>query len=78
MFFLLRLPIGLVTLEEKIRQYILPGTGVISDGWPSYARIDSTDGGIYTYDVTEHEQHFVDPDDADIHALKMLRTCGCV
>ena len=35
------------TLEDKIKQYILPGSHIISDGWPSYARIENINGGIY-------------------------------
>ena len=55
------------TLEDKIKQYILPGSHIISDGWPSYARIENINGGIYTHQVIIHEQHFVDPDDSNIH-----------
>ena len=55
------------TLEDIIKQYILPGLHIISDGWPSYARIENINDGIYTDQVIIHQQHFVDPDDSNIH-----------
>ena len=55
------------TLEEKIRQFILPGTHIISDGWPSYTNIEGIDGGVYSHQVIIHEQNFVDSDDNAIH-----------
>ena len=55
------------TLEGMIRQYILPGTHIISDGWAPYAHIEELGNGIYTHDVIVHERHFVDPEDINIH-----------
>ena len=54
------------TLEDKIKQYFLPGSHKISDGRPSYARIENINGRIYTHQVIIHE-HFVYPDDSNIH-----------
>ncbi|GFS07557.1 hypothetical protein ElyMa_002992400 [Elysia marginata] len=55
------------TLEPIIRQFILPGTHIISDGWAAYANIPNIGGGIYTHEVIIHEDHFVDPDDDSVH-----------
>ncbi len=55
------------TLEPIIEEYIEAGTRIISDGWASYAHIDEIQGGIYSHDVIIHEEHYVDPDDPDIH-----------
>lgn len=55
------------TLEPLIQRYILPGTHIMSDGWPSYANIERIDNGIYIHDVVVHQRHFVDPDDRNIH-----------
>lgn len=55
------------TLTPIIRRHILPGTIIISDGWPSYRNISAIDGGIYEHNVVVHERNFVDPDDTDTH-----------
>ncbi|GFR59291.1 hypothetical protein ElyMa_000051700 [Elysia marginata] len=55
------------TLEPIIRQFILPGTHIISDGWAAYANTPNIGGGIYTHEVIIHEDHFVDPDDDSAH-----------
>ena len=55
------------TLEAKIKEYILPGTHIMSDGWASYGNIDQIDNWIYTHEVVIHERNFVDPKDPMIH-----------
>lgn len=55
------------TLEALILQFILPGSHIVSDGWASYANISTLNHGIYSHSVIVHQQHFVDPNDADIH-----------
>jgi len=55
------------TLEPLTVQHILPGSHIMSDGWASYANIANIQHGIYMHSVVIHEQHFVDPNDLDIH-----------
>ncbi|CAG9318300.1 unnamed protein product [Blepharisma stoltei] len=55
------------TLEELINKWILPGTNIISDGWPAYARIDEINGGVYSHEIVIHQECFVDPVDPSIH-----------
>ena len=55
------------TLENLIKQWILPGTLIISDGWASYANIENIDGGIYQHEVILHQENFVDELYDDIH-----------
>jgi len=55
------------TLQDKITEFILPGTHIISDGWAAYAQIPNIRHGIYTHEVIIHQQHFVDPWNEDIH-----------
>lgn len=55
------------TLLPLIEQNILPGSHIISDGWPSYANIGAIQHGIYLHSVVVHQKHFVDLDDANIH-----------
>ena len=55
------------TLEEKIQQFILPGSNIVSDGWASYANIENMNGGVYTHQVIMHEENFVDPNDGSVH-----------
>ena len=55
------------TLEEAIRQNILPGTTIISDGWASYANISTMDNGVYAHEIIIHDENYVDPDDPEIH-----------
>ena len=55
------------TLEEKIQQFILPGSNIVSDGWASYANIENMNGGVYTHQVIVHEENFVDPNDGSVH-----------
>ena len=56
-----------VTLQAKIREYILPGSHIVSDGWAAYGQIDQMGGGIYTHDIVIHERNFVDPTDGEVH-----------
>ena len=55
------------TLEAAVVRYILPGTLIMSDGWVSYHALDQIQGGIYSHEVIIHDQHFVDPQNQEIH-----------
>ncbi|GFO22872.1 hypothetical protein PoB_004937700 [Plakobranchus ocellatus] len=55
------------TLEPLIHHYILPGFHIVSDGWPAYTNIVQIGGRIYLHSVDVHQQHFIDPDNPDIH-----------
>ena len=55
------------TLLQLIKDGILPGTHIISDGWRAYNDIAILDNGAYTHDVIIHEDNFVDPNNPDIH-----------
>lgn len=46
------------TLEDFIAKWILSGTKILSDDWPSYTDIESIDRGIYTHDVITHKDKF--------------------
>lgn len=49
------------TLLSLIQEYILPGTEIISDGWPAYFRINQLPEQ-YTHLVVNHSENYVDPD----------------
>ena len=55
------------TLGAIIKEWVQPGTRIISDGWASYANLDNLHGGIYKHNVVIHEWHFVDPEDESVH-----------
>ena len=55
------------TLEPLIRQWCLPGTHIMSDGWRAYNNIGQLNGGVYQHDVVVHQQNFFDPVHPDIH-----------
>ena len=55
------------TLQDAIKRFILPGTHIISDGWAAYGDIDEIDGGVYSHDTIVHEDHFVDPEQPEVH-----------
>jgi len=65
------------TLQAKIRQYILPGSHIIADGWAAYANVCAIGGGIYMHKVVVHERHFVDPHDEDIHTQNVENMWMC-
>lgn len=52
------------TLEEVILRRIRPGTVILSDGWKSYNGIKNLG---YGHHVINHSEHFVDPNNSDIH-----------
>jgi hypothetical protein len=62
------------TLLPFVEQWIAAGSRVISDGWQSYNDIGAIQGGIYTHDVIIHEDHFVAPNDDEIHTQNI---CDC-
>ena len=47
--------------------WLVPGTHIMSDGWPAYHSLDQINGGVYLHDVVIHEQSFVDPLYTEIH-----------
>jgi hypothetical protein len=47
------------TLTTIIRDWIEPGTTVVSDCWGAYENLDSLG---YTHRTVNHSIHFVDPD----------------
>ena len=47
------------TLEALIRQYIHPGSLIVTDGWASYADLDELG---YNHIWVNHKEHFVDSD----------------
>ena len=55
------------TLLQLIKDWILPGTHIISEEWRAYNDIAILDNGAYTHDVITHEDKFVDPNNPDIH-----------
>lgn len=62
------------TLVPIIRQWILPGTRIISDGWSAYATVADIDFSIYSHDVVVHERNFVEPNDATINTQLIENT----
>ena len=59
------------TLVPIIRQWILPGTRILSDGWRAYANLGAIGNGIYAHDVIIHNKNFVHPDDPTIHTQRI-------
>ena len=57
----------IVIIQPIIQQWLLPGTHIMSDGWPAYNNLDQLNGGVYLHDVVIHEQNFVDPLHPEIH-----------
>ena len=47
--------------------WLLPGTHIMSDGWPAYHNLDQLNGSVYIHDVVIHKQNFVDPLHPEIH-----------
>lgn len=60
-------------LCHLIREHILPGTHIISDGWPAYANL-ATMGYQYQHSVVIHTENFVSPDDSSIHTQRIEST----
>lgn len=55
------------TLEDFIAKWILSGTRILSDDWPSYTDIESINRGIYTHDVITHKDNFFGEYNQSIH-----------
>ena len=47
-------------LEKEIRNYILPGTTIVSDCWKAYKFLDECDG--YEHLSVNHSKNFINPD----------------
>ena len=48
------------TLEKEIRNYILPGTTIISDCWKAYDFLDECDD--YEHLIVNHSKNFINPE----------------
>ena len=58
------------TLLPIIQQYIKRGSVIVSDSWRAYHTLK--DHG-YTHYVVNHSEHFVDPENPDIHTQNIER-----
>ena len=58
------------TLIPLIKKYILPGSVIVSDGWKAYSSLRNEG---YTHWVINHSEHFVDPENPDIHTQNIER-----
>ena len=58
------------SLIPLIKKYILPGTIIVSDGWKAYSSVGSEG---YTHWVVNHAEHFVDPQNKEIHTQTIER-----
>jgi len=58
-------------LSHLIREHVLPGTHIISDGWAAYRDL-STMG--YRHSVVIHEENFVAPEDREVHTQRIEST----
>jgi hypothetical protein len=55
------------TLLPLLKQWIEPGSHVITDGWQAYNGLACLDGGGYVHDTIIHEENFVNPFNPDLH-----------
>lgn len=60
------------TLEPLIREYILPGTHIISDMWASYSFLRNDPN--YIFSSINHSENFLDPSDSNIHTQSIEST----
>lgn len=58
------------TLIPIIKQYIRPGSVIYSDSWHAYSKL--CDEG-YTHYMINHQEHFVDPKNPNIHTQNIER-----
>jgi hypothetical protein len=58
-------------LLHLIRQHVLPGTRIITDGWGAYRNLASFG---YIHDVVIHEQNFVSPQEPTVHTQRIEST----
>lgn len=58
------------TLLNVIKQWILPGTTIISDCWRAY---DNLEREGFNHLAVNHSLHFVDPNDSNIHTQNIER-----
>ena len=56
------------THSQNTVRYILPSYHIMSDSWASYANTANIQNGIYMHSVVIHDQHFLDPNDPEVHA----------
>ena len=58
------------TLIPLIKKYILPRTTIVSDNWKAYTSIKED---RYTHWVINHFEHFLDPENIDVHTQNVER-----
>jgi len=60
-------------LTSIIREHVLPGTHIVTDGWAAYRNLSSMG---YFHSVVIHEENFVSPTDRAIHTQTIESTCS--
>ena len=60
-------------MTHLIRQQVLPGTHIITDGWGAYSNLSSLG---YTHSVVVHEENFVSPVNPEVHTQRIEATWG--
>ena len=73
------------TLIPIIIDWIAPGTRIITDGWATYHQIGNlqhlVNGALqqrFGHDAVNHQLHFVDPNDPDVHTQTIEATWGAI
>ena len=64
------------TLIDCIKEWCLPGTVIVTDGWKGYSTVQVAG---FKHEVVVHEQHFVDPE-TGVHTNNvenMWQRCKC-
>ena len=49
------------TILPLIRQYVVPGTAIVSDQWATYSTIKDISEG-YQHEAVNHSLHFIHPE----------------
>ena len=60
-------------LTHLIRQHVLPGTHIITDGWSAYHNLSSMG---YLHSIVIHQQNFLSPEDPNTHTQTIESTWG--
>lgn len=58
-------------LCHHIREHVLPGTHIISDGWAAYRNLSAMG---YFHSVVIHDENFVAPGDSEVHTQRIEST----
>ena len=59
--------IEIAYFAKLIKEWIIPGSLIISDGWALYSTINDIDDGVYSHEVIVHKKEFVNSDFPEIH-----------